>query len=57
MAHPKQISELIPQPWRSDLIDAARRKDSADIDAVRAELIRRFPKQFKAEPVEGGRHV
>ena len=50
MKPPKQIAQLIPQPWRNDLVQAGLKQDRAEIDAVRAELVRRFPDKFKPEP-------
>jgi hypothetical protein len=52
MTPTKQIAQLVPQPWRDDLVQAGRNHDRAEIAAVRAELVRRFPQRFKPEPAQ-----
>ncbi len=48
MSAAPKAAELIPQPWRDDLIEAGQRKDLAEIDAIRADLAKRFPDLFRA---------
>ena len=47
MAATPKAAELIPQPWRDDLIEAGQRKDLGEITAITKDLMKRFPDLFR----------